>query len=1020
MRRLAFSWLLAAVQLARTALALVAAALIVSPQAMALDAEWFAPVGGAFHDGTLWSTAPVAPTGVADRATIAASGSPYAVLMGQHTELDSITLNSADATLEVNNSTLTAPGGIQVDAGTLWVRGGALRNTRIAGAGTLQVTNNLSVGPRFENVELAKDLSTTGLTLAGTTTLDNATLNTRSAALVNNGRITGNGLWVVGPPGVGSSTTQWSVLLPSGGKFTVDPGVELATRGNQVNISGSAGATLINKGRIVSEYAGDRLTIPRLVNEGTLRVAGSGRMEVTFQNGNVGHVELAGGYLALAGDLFLNETITVPAGATLSVTDSANPLLGQAIQVQAGGVVAINNLQWTPRIESSGGAVLLDGQYSLLDFDQLPIEGTASLSLGYSGQLNLTGGVLNLDATDHELHLTGGEFRNGTLTSTSTTPRELGHTTLETVFRDLDLDVLAEVSRSRVWFFGASTISQPLSLTGGRLTLADQWSNLSGITVAGGILELRSSGAHFGSVDMTGGTFAIGYAATLAEVLAFDVGAPDVIEVAGSSTGSAGNLDLDGQTLDLESFGNAWRFSGVLRNGIVTGQLDGKPLAFGAYGEIRDAELNSVRIEGPGRFTRVQVADSIIAAGAKISFFGTSSNVFTDVTIDGVITCSGNTGDALALELRGHTVLNGAINGRTGEIRFAAGATLAGTGEIGNRTGRIQGITMTIVDDQFTIPAGLTLVSATQYDSTDRVVAPDTNLHIAGDMLVGYTSTFIGARTDSWTFDVASLETSGAVAVTRDGRLKASASQWIHRGEMMLTEGLVEADHLTIDAAGTIAGMGQIVVAEALDIEGRVAPGAAPGALIVSGDAAAAHSSVLAFDLAGVNPGVNHSQLVVTGALALDGGALEVNLRSGFAPATGSAFELITATGGIAGTFANLDFPSLAPGQFWNVAYTPTSVWLAVVAPDFTLDGAINGDDLAIWNGAFGTSALGDADGDTDTDGNDFLAWQRNVDSTSARVAQMAAPEPAALILLAAACVFGAITRRTAATLDSR
>jgi arylsulfatase A-like enzyme len=44
---------------------------------------------------------------------------------------------------------------------------------------------------------------------------------------------------------------------------------------------------------------------------------------------------------------------------------------------------------------------------------------------------------------------------------------------------------------------------------------------------------------------------------------------------------------------------------------------------------------------------------------------------------------------------------------------------------------------------------------------------------------------------------------------------------------------------------------------------------------------------------------------------------------------------------------------------------------------DFNQSGKVNGADLDIWQASFGVNAAGDADGDGDTDGRDFLIWQR-------------------------------------------
>lgn len=70
---------------------------------------------------------------------------------------------------------------------------------------------------------------------------------------------------------------------------------------------------------------------------------------------------------------------------------------------------------------------------------------------------------------------------------------------------------------------------------------------------------------------------------------------------------------------------------------------------------------------------------------------------------------------------------------------------------------------------------------------------------------------------------------------------------------------------------------------------------------------------------------------------------------------------------------------------------------------DFTLDGLIDGGDLARWASAFGGTAA-DVDLDGNTDGADLLEWQRQL--TPIVVAVLTVPEPAgaALALLAMSC----------------
>jgi hypothetical protein len=68
-----------------------------------------------------------------------------------------------------------------------------------------------------------------------------------------------------------------------------------------------------------------------------------------------------------------------------------------------------------------------------------------------------------------------------------------------------------------------------------------------------------------------------------------------------------------------------------------------------------------------------------------------------------------------------------------------------------------------------------------------------------------------------------------------------------------------------------------------------------------------------------------------------------------------------------------------------------------IVSPaDHNADGLVNRDDLALWRHGFASDAGGDSDNDADTDGADFLAWQRRLGTSSGGPSQAyPLPEPA-------------------------
>jgi phospholipase/lecithinase/hemolysin len=101
---------------------------------------------------------------------------------------------------------------------------------------------------------------------------------------------------------------------------------------------------------------------------------------------------------------------------------------------------------------------------------------------------------------------------------------------------------------------------------------------------------------------------------------------------------------------------------------------------------------------------------------------------------------------------------------------------------------------------------------------------------------------------------------------------------------------------------------------------------------------------------------------------------------------------------------------------FWDAIHPTTTVQSILgdvasrlidgVKGDFNTNGEVNGADLALWRLGFGAANAarrqGDADGDRDVDGGDFLAWQRTLGTnlTAPPRAGAAVPEPVTIGLL--------------------
>jgi hypothetical protein len=100
--------------------------------------------------------------------------------------------------------------------------------------------------------------------------------------------------------------------------------------------------------------------------------------------------------------------------------------------------------------------------------------------------------------------------------------------------------------------------------------------------------------------------------------------------------------------------------------------------------------------------------------------------------------------------------------------------------------------------------------------------------------------------------------------------------------------------------------------------------------------------------MAGLTPITQYDQLAVQGTATL-GGTLEVSLLSGFVPAVGNSFVVLTCTT-CTGTFAAVTAPQ---GRHFDVTYNPTNVTLVmnnVIDNGVFSDGFESGTKAA-WNG---------------------------------------------------------------------
>ena len=192
----------------------------------------------------------------------------------------------------------------------------------------------------------------------------------------------------------------------------------------------------------------------------------------------------------------------------------------------------------------------------------------------------------------------------------------------------------------------------------------------------------------------------------------------------------------------------------------------------------------------------------------------------------------------------------------------------------------------------------------------------------------------------------------------------------------------------------------------------EVFPGSS--AVYLQGLTTTGSGSALVVHLADPDEDPDFGSLEVAGSAALDG-VLQVQLASGFVPANGDSFPILTAAGGISGSLSLASAPALSSGLQWDLDVHSTTVVLSVTSTgDYNGNGVVDAADYVLWRKSLGQSGAGlaaDGNGNGVVDAPDYDFWRArfgNVVAPGAGVGEIAAavPEPATAMLLLAGLFF--------------
>ncbi len=215
---------------------------------------------------------------------------------------------------------------------------------------------------------------------------------------------------------------------------------------------------------------------------------------------------------------------------------------------------------------------------------------------------------------------------------------------------------------------------------------------------------------------------------------------------------------------------------------------------------------------------------------------------------------------------------------------------------------------------------------------------------------------------------------------------------------------------------------------ENVRIDNIHAPGNSTASVALAGEYTIASTGELHIEFGGLAPGTGYDRLNSTGTVNLDGDLVVTfaDLGNGYLPSPGDQFEIVTSTSPINGTFDTVTLAESGGGlalTWLPVDYSdPLRVVLEIAttdffAADFDEDGDVDNNDLTFWqagHGINGTAAHtdGDANGNLNVDGDDFLIWQQQLGLGTPFEAAQTIPEPTVLLLAAWGIGLVGIARR--------
>lgn len=491
-----------------------------------------------------------------------------------------------------------------------------------------------------------------------------------------------------------------------------------------------------------------------------------------------------------------------------------------------------------------------------------------------------------------------------------------------------------------------------------------QLSTTGSVTLAGPIasaIVCQSGLCTVPTLEATSGTFVLTGANTYPGTTQIDAGATLALAGAGTIATSAGVV-ANG-TFDVSGTPNGTTIQTLSGSGTVA--LGGRTLTLGAAngvfsGVVQDGGLSGGTGGGLQVAAGMQVLSgantytgaTTIAPGGTLALagggqIGRSSGVAANGTFDisatsagAAITSLSGTG-AVALGAQTLTLTNasgtfaGTIGG-TGGVAVVGGTQgLTGANTYSGGTTVTGGATLAVASDAalgasngaLTLNDGTLLALGTVTSARTLLVQSGGGVLNAG----AFGITFNGPVTIG-----GPLSTLGNVVLTNGGSATAT----------LAVNGDVSGTSLYVAESGTLRGVGRVHAPTRVD--GTLAPGNSPGTLTFTAPLTLGARAVSRFEIDGTGTATgagNYSRAVLTGSAGsfAANGTLRPQLRgiggsatNTYTPPLGQMFQIVSAQGGVSGSYTGLEQPSgLAAGTRFDALYTPSSVDLIVTPASF-------------------------------------------------------------------------------------